>query len=225
MKKIMFNDKYGLTTAVIEKRKTMTRRIATELNHPNISDISGLVIDDKGKAKLVITYSTGEKGLIYPHFQIGDIIAVAQPYKDIPGYLGIAWENFHPESTAGWNNKMFVKAKIMPFRIRITNIKVERLQDISEEDCQREGIVPITWRQWLEQDINDLSPQKYKDWDVWTLPKFIDGLSDPWKESDPDEYIAKEPRTAFAILISKLMGKKVWESNPWVFAYEFELMK
>lgn len=28
MKKIMFNDRYGLTQAVIEGRKTMTRRLA-----------------------------------------------------------------------------------------------------------------------------------------------------------------------------------------------------
>lgn len=29
MKKIIFNDKYGLTTAVLEGRKTMTRRVIT----------------------------------------------------------------------------------------------------------------------------------------------------------------------------------------------------
>lgn len=30
MKKIMFNDKYGLTQAVLEGRKTMTRRIVSQ---------------------------------------------------------------------------------------------------------------------------------------------------------------------------------------------------
>lgn len=30
MKKIMFNDRYGLTQAVLEGRKTMTRRIMTQ---------------------------------------------------------------------------------------------------------------------------------------------------------------------------------------------------
>lgn len=30
MKKIMFNDKYGLTKAVLEGRKTQTRRIVNE---------------------------------------------------------------------------------------------------------------------------------------------------------------------------------------------------
>ena len=41
----------------------------------------------------------------------------------------------------GWHNKMFVRADLMPHRIRITNVRVERLQDISDEDCLKEGIV------------------------------------------------------------------------------------
>ena len=39
----------------------------------------------------------------------------------------------------GWNNKMFVRADLMPHRIKITGIKLERLQDISEEDIYKEG--------------------------------------------------------------------------------------
>lgn len=33
------------------------------------------------------------------------------------------------------------------------------------------------------------------------------------------------PREAFAALIDKVSGKGTWESNPYVWAYEFELMK
>ena len=36
---------------------------------------------------------------------------------------------------------MFVRADLMPHRIRITDIKVERLQEISDEDCLSEGLV------------------------------------------------------------------------------------
>lgn len=39
----------------------------------------------------------------------------------------------------GWDNKMFVRAEHMPHRIRITDIRVERLQDISDEDCLRKA--------------------------------------------------------------------------------------
>ena len=80
-------------------------------------------------------------------------MAIAQAYGDIP------WEHRHWKERginlnlqkdgtlkgivelAGWDNKMFVRADAMPHRIRITNIKVERLQDITEEDILREGVM------------------------------------------------------------------------------------
>lgn len=231
MKKIMFSDRYGLTQAVLDGKKTMTRReikLPDDITHFDIwNPVMG--IDDKGKVYFTFDCIDFKQRDIRPSYQIGDEVAIAQAYKTLRWSVlpGIDWKAITDEVThsKGWTNKMFVKAEYMPHRIRITNIKVERLQDISEEDCRREGIVPFTWRQWLEQDINDLSPQKYKDWGVWTLPKFIDGLSDSFEESDPDEYMAKEPHTAFAVLIFKLMGRKTWERNPYVFAYEFELIR
>lgn len=33
------------------------------------------------------------------------------------------------------------------------------------------------------------------------------------------------PREAFAALIDKVSGRGTWASNPWVVAYEFELVK
>lgn len=51
-------------------------------------------------------------------------------------------DGFMTES-AGWTNKMFVRANLMKRHIRITDVKVERLRDISEEDCLKEGIIFI----------------------------------------------------------------------------------
>ena len=89
---------------------------------------------------------------------------------------------------------MFVRAEDMPHHIRITDINVERLQDISEEDCLKEGIL-----------CNHLC-------DYW------------FKGYTPSEggRMFKTPVIAFAHLIDKVGGKGTWESNPWVFAYSFE---
>ena len=73
--------------------------------------------------------------------------------------------------------------------------------------------------------MDDFSPQPYKDHDLWTLPIFEESFRDAWAEQKPGEYAAESAKVAFAVLIFKLMGKKVWEQNPWVFAYEFELVK
>ncbi len=39
------------------------------------------------------------------------------------------------------------------------------------------------------------------------------------------QWYAMTPRGAFAALIDKISGKGTWESNPYVFVYEFELVK
>ena len=196
MKKIMFNDRYGLTAAVLLGRKTMTRRAAKKLNHPLVTDISEWGIDDKGKCYLTTTYSTGLTEVVYPPYQIGEEIAIAQPYKDICLTDPILFEVMPLK--AGWSNKMFVAAEYMPHRICITDIKVERLHDISEEDCLREGV-----EKWMDGYIVNGIMENH-------------GQNNAWYNSAYD---------AFFRLFTKLCGYKAWNSNPWVFAYEFELLR
>jgi len=208
MKKIMFSTEYGLQQGVIARTKTMTRRVDKKINHPLVTDISEWGIDDKGKCYLVITYSTGLTEDVYPPYQIGEEIAIAQPYKDICLTDPIFFEGMRKE--AGWSNKMFVAAEYMPHRIRITDIKVERLQDISEEDCLREGI-------YKHNALPDaLGEDRYK---------FIAYAYDATQDKHRKRKWFPTPCEAFAALIDKVSCKGTWNSNPWVFAYEFELVR
>lgn len=193
MKKIMFNDKYGLTEAVLEGRKTMTRRSISEdvwqradvYRHKYYEDTLGL----RPWKKALIESSP---------FKVGEVVAVAQRYKDIRDIIGDIQDGKSIKSMAGWNNKMFVSADLMPHQIRITNVRVERLQDISDEDCLKEGIY----------------------WDYGDYPYMATKM---YKYDGKEEFI--HPKAAFATLINKVSGKGTWESNPWVFVYEFELVK
>lgn len=230
----MFSDRYGLTQAVLEGKKTMTRRNAGALNHPLVTDISECGIDDKGKAHIMITYSTGVKETVYPIYQPGEEVAIGQKYIDLKDEdafyeaLQKADPSFPLEcikDEKGCYNKMFVKAEWMPHRIRITDVSYERIQDISDVDCRKEGIIHVNWRQYLKQDVYDFTPQKYKEHSLWTLPIFEESFLDSWAEKKPGEYAAESAKVAFAVLIFKLMGRKVWEQNPFVFAYEFELLR
>lgn len=207
MKKIMFNDKYGLTQAVLDGRKTMTRRVDKRLNHPLVTEISDWGIDDKGKCYLAITYSTGLTEVVYPAYQIGEDIAVAQRYWDLRNNDGFyeALQRADPSfplecirGEKGCHNKMFVRADWMPHRIRITDIKVERLQDISEEDAMKEGL-----ERWMNGYIVTGIMESH-------------GQNNAW---------FRYPRDAFFRLFTKLCGYKAWKSNPWVFAYTFELIR
>ena len=80
MQKIMFNDKYGLTQAVLEGRKTQTRRIAyTAGRLRNITVRQAFEEVNKGKACL---FDEG-KPLAQSAYKLGEIIAIAQKYEDL----------------------------------------------------------------------------------------------------------------------------------------------
>lgn len=205
MKKIMFNDRYGLTQAVIEGRKTMTRRLAASkrkyvkmrLWQPCLELEYGL-------------YGCTEDEFweyIEPYYAHGEVVAVAQSYKDL-GYSDFALDRDpkdvqHVRGTlkqsAGWNNKLFVRAEACKHRIRITDVRCERLQDISYADCLKEGIRPS-----FSESVG-IGKYGYID----------DRGTGLWFDT---------PRAAFASLIDKVSGKGTWDGNPWVFVYEFELL-
>ena len=186
MKKIMFNDKYGLTDAVLNGAKTMTRR----------------VIPQKILDKCVVS---GE-AMLHAPFQDGEIVAIAQRYADIylpsSGVKRIYNEclDLYEDALAysqGWNNKMFVRADLMPHHIRITDIKVERLQEISDEDCLKEGIIDS------HVGYNRFGFPDKKANHFWYYPT---------------------AREAFAALIDKVGQRGTWDSNPWVYVYTFEVV-
>lgn len=201
----MFNDRYGLTQAVIEGRKTMTRRLIPD-------EFFGLTWDTRGDT-LVYENEYGDfidvRHSKYTRYKVGEVVAVAQSYStiaaghpDVYTFLPqvakahkISIESVH--DLAGWNNKMFTKAELMPHQIRIIGIKCERLQDIQDADCLKEGVRYIP-----------------------KINKFY--FEDVHRE---EGFYFDNHREAFAALIDKVSGRGTWASNPWVVVYEFELVK
>lgn len=174
---IMFNDNYGLTKAVLEGRKTQTRRI--------INVGLQYILNGNDDVMKQAVYETSR-------YKIGERVAIAQSYQDVN------WQGKMSLGT-GRNNKMFVKAEYMPHHIRITNVRVEHLQDISEEDCLKEGIKAsgVVKGYW-----------------------YVMGGT-----TSNDKIRRESAHMAYADLIDKTCGKGTWDSNPWVFVYDFELIK
>lgn len=223
----MFNDRYGLTQAVIEGRKTETRRIELKDDaeyiarhwNPKYRPKHCYYRDARGFCQLI---NSKTDKIFIPKYQLGEIVAVAQSYKDAgvnPDYI-VSYKKDDTPITAiqspGWTNKMFIKPDIhvwnkvwnkdgnrffctylIPHRIRITGIRIERLQEIIDEDCLREGIRYI--------------PENNKYY---------------FERTDRDEgFYFNTPREAFATLIDKVSGRGTWDINPYVVVYEFELVK
>ena len=182
----MFNDRFGLTQAVLDGRKTQTRRgIKYGINVNSCNDVLELS----------------------PH-KVGEVVAVAQSYREA-GVEVVGAEDYgqdmhapiYADSTAGWNNKMFVKAELMPHHIKITNVRIEELQDITESDCLAEGI---------------------EKWYYGVIATYYYHL--PNQDHLEVEDLHLTPQDAYATLIDKISGKGTWERNPFVWVYEFELI-
>ena len=196
MKRIMFKDRYGLTQAVLDGRKTMTRRIIPLCEN----DLNFLKVADRGE--WLFSSRTCLDGA-YPAYKVGEEAWVAQSYKDL-GYEPDDWvENAEggyqqAHEFAGYTNKMFVRSLYLTHRIRITGIRAERLQDISDEDCLREGVV-----KWMHCYI-------------------VSGIME---NQGKNNVCFDAPREAFAALIDRISGKGTWNDNPWVWVYTFEMIR
>ena len=176
MKKIAFSDRYELTQAVdvlMGKIPTCPQSIVDSL-------------------------------WLKSRVKVGEVVAVAQSYESLGMNPETALNDkdgigFYTKIkfAPGWKNKMFVRVDLLPHHIRITDIRIERLQSISEDDCLKEGVE-------LFETHSTNSGKAY------TFP----GVN--------ESYIT--PREAFAALIDKVSIKGTWDSNPYVFVYEFELI-
>lgn len=206
----MFNDKMCLTQAVIEGRKTQTRRIVPQSlidKYEEWYDDVCCIAKPSGS-----TIETIKDWLLRKHtrYNVGEVVAVAQSYRDC-GYNEFALDRSPKDykiirgtlgEAKGWNNKMFVRAEACKHQIRITDVRIERLQDITDECCLKEGIIK-----------------------KWHAPACKNYYYVPGVEVKSVKDVHDTPQEAFAHLINKVSKKDVWKENSYVFVYDFELVK
>lgn len=217
MKKIGFNEHYGLQTAVCNGTKTKTRRIEKCLDklyaaEKELGEPLEIYQQEITREGIMLRTNAGIISL-HTRYKIDEEVAVAQAYQTILdtvfgedqqwkfGYMRDVEESHEKiwEEIKGRTNKMFVKADFMPNQIRITDIKVERLQDISDEDCLKEGIRKSMGGFCYEHHARHGFGYRF----------------------------FSHIRDAFASLIDKpgVGGKGTWKRNPWVVVYSFKLIK
>jgi hypothetical protein len=112
-----------MVQAILEGRKTMTRRVVK----PQPPSGEGIA------------------GVRFPFGQIGEILWVRETWA--PALDTIAYKADYsefllnkPENKGIWKASIFMRKDACRIKLRITNIRVERLNDISEEDAKREGV-------------------------------------------------------------------------------------
>lgn len=205
-KPILFSTE--MVQAILAGRKTQTRRVIKI----NSAPFSENFTDAEWKNHL---NSAGAK-LLYGGFEKGDILWVRETWQKECEEIQIAggdWSNAYlnatgnfvyradnillPKESIGfgkWKPSIFMPKEAARIFLKVTNVRVERLQDISEEDAVDEGV-----RKCTLEDCEDL----------WENYNGFMGF-----------YEAKD---SFQSLWQSINAKKhPWESNPWVWVYEFE---
>lgn len=197
----MFNSKYGLDKAVLEGRKTMTRIIISP--QPTYDKQKGMYwkggyygIGFDNPLDAYRNFISGtEHDKSCNRYHIGEVIAIAQSYKDCGYDMELIIDGKLMYKHPGWNNKMFVKAEMMKKFIKITGLKVEYLKNITPEDCLREGIMKV-------EDRNTCSCR--------------------YGFTESRQYYPN-PLIAFKELWRSINGKRSFRFDSWVWVYEFEL--
>lgn len=205
MKGLMFNNKHSLEDEVLDATKTMTRRhISNKLinQYEEWIENARCISVPEGTS-----YETLEEFLskLTP-YEIGEVVAIKQAYNIAIHELD--WCNrLIYKDEVGWNNKMFVCNDLMPHQVKIAKVFPQRLQDISNEDCLKEGVI----KNQIGYYVKGIRPNS-----IHGSYTIVDDVA--YK-------LFPTPKEAYAALINKLNGKGTWDKNDWVWAIEFELIK
>ena len=194
-----------MVLALLDGRKTMTRRIVTSaaelakrhnaVKYTRCKKVPGRLIVTR---QAMHTPGHRESFWLDPKYQPGDVLFVRETmwskgtregrrYAD--GASDASWRE------CGWRKVpgIHMPLEYCRLRLRVTDVKAERVQDISEEDAIREG---VEHGNVAGHDVD------------------IDGAV--WNGAY---------RRAFALLWNSINGPGSWEANPWVWCYTFEVMK
>jgi hypothetical protein len=198
MKPILFST--PMVQAILDGRKTMTRRVMNP--QPTHFDV-----------KKIVDWND----VIYPmpKYKVGDILWVRETTcyvmlddahdllegaKDRIQFVYKAsvhsdWMEYAKEKFGyKWKPSIFMPREAARIFLRVTDIRVERLKDISEKDAIAEGI----------EIVNEKVPVK------------------PYKDYLGQYNYYSNPINSFKSLWESINGEKSWEQNPYVWVIHFE---
>jgi hypothetical protein len=153
VKRLAFSD--DMMRAIAAGQKSMTRRpekraVPAENFHGKDS-----AIWEKAPGMMLLP---GDDGWLKPRFKVDEFVAATCAYLP-PGAYGQAVYRFHDPAVAHkWNTSRIMPAALSPFVLRTTEVKAERLGDISDADAEREGAV--WWAETIQGiDSDAVSPR------------------------------------------------------------------
>lgn len=220
IKPILFNTE--MVRAILDGRKSCTRRLVKPQPDEKHTYPLGFVTDSTEKKEVgCFGFGIGEYGgsiqYAKPPYQPGDILYVRETvwqkigyYLDIDGETKPSWYNefkyiaTDEKPETGWNYSWAKRPSIhMPKKaariwLKITDVRVERLQDITNDECMKEGVYPSNCKGCNATfGCDTCLGKEYEE-----IDEFVELWNSTIKKADLDRY--------------------GWDANPWVWVIEFE---
>lgn len=170
-KPIIFNTE--MTKVILENRKTVTRRVIK----PRSPKACGFcVARNKQDGSVTGVYDCDEHGGMFdapqkPPYSPGDILYVRETWDFRPdnelGYIYRA--DYKGPYTIKWRPSIHMPREAARIFLRVTDVRVERLQDMNMNDVQADGVVPdgVKGGQWQQWQRDYMKPV----WDSTIKPK------------------------------------------------------
>jgi len=193
-----------MVKAVLDGSKIQTRRIIKP--QPIIDEDSGYVYFKDIRVDI-----HNWKALLIEHakYQIGDIMWVRETfallkYGKVEPFYGYKADKGHYEKRK-WKSSIFMPKEACRIFLECIDVRIERVQDISEEDINNEGVI-----------ISTLLKLSGKNEPVSFIPKGY--FCTTFEERNSKIFAMAH----WASLWAKINGLDSWNENPYVFAYDFK---
>lgn len=215
-----------MVRAILEGRKTQTRRVLKP--QPKVDGKYLLWSPNKnfhfdGRLDQI---SWGIEDAC-PYGKFGDRLWVRETWVSGTMNGGDIWYRYRAtdekdvlEGTK-WKPSIFMKRHASRILLEVVSVRVERLQDISEEDAEAEGISQLFDEKTKRSrpECNSDSWKNYLWHGNWGQYGMGNKKSDAWHY----QYSGYEKaRDSFSSLWEAINGPGSWEKNPWVWVIEFK---
>lgn len=135
-----------------------------------------------------------------PPYHTDDILYVRETWKKAPnGYFYYEdWQRNDIADVTKWKPSIYMPKEAARIWLKVTDVRVERLQEITDNECIKEGIYPSNCRDCNDIFGCDVCPDEGYD----EVDKFVEVWNSTIKKSDLNRY--------------------GWDANPWVWVISFE---
>jgi hypothetical protein len=173
-----------MVQAILDGRKTQTRRVI------------------KPQPLDVVTYAV--QRFWYPEvikcsYEVGDVLWVRETFTNSEEYPFIFYKADADDVSIKWKPSIFMPKEACRLFLQVKSVRVELLQEITEEDAIAEGIKP-------SEDFAGLY--------------FLYGSTKNYGRITRTDYV--DPIKSFHSLWLSINGPTSWVKNPWVWVIEFE---